>query len=95
MTTPAQEETPIKKRTGWSSEGLEVVDASDPRFWTINEAAERLGPPKIDAGQLRILARIAGLEPKGKRRGATDRAGRHARVYLAEELIALHDRLPK
>jgi len=63
-----------------------------PDFWTASEAAAILGPPELTPGQVRQLIRIAGLEPAGKRRVTTyGRAGRHARVFAARDLIRAYE----
>lgn len=76
---------------GWSSTGLKTLGDS-PDHWTPAEAAAILGPPHLDAAQVRQLIRLAGLEPAGKRRvTAHGRAGRHARVYPAADLIRAYE----
>ena len=76
---------------GWSSAGLKTL-GDDPAYWTAEQASSLLGPPALAPAQVRTLIRCAGLEPAGKRRvTAYGMSGRHARVYLATDLIRLYD----
>jgi hypothetical protein len=80
----------VTNARGWSSAGLRAV-GDDPHLWTAQEASAILGPPALTPTQVRALIRCAGLEPAGKRSGASQGAGRAARVYRAADLIKLYD----
>lgn len=80
---------------GWTSLGLKTV-GDDPQYWTAAEAAVLLGPPDLNTDEVRRLIRLFDISPVGKRRTTGHRqAGRHARVYLASELIEAYDKLSK
>jgi hypothetical protein len=80
---------------GWSSVGLKTV-GDDENLWTVTDAANLLGPPKLSPGQVRQLISMMSLEPVGKRRVTVlGRSGRHARVYRAIELIKAYDALSR
>lgn len=84
---------PRMPERGWSSRGLRVVH-DDPLLWTAADAAGLLGPPRLEAAQVRRLIRMIGLKPIGKRRvTAQGSSGRHARVYRAGDLIAAYEAL--
>ena len=82
----------VAKR-GWSSHGLQVVDAEEARYWSTDDAARFLGPPALDQAQVRQLIKLTGIEPVGKRRVTLpgQRGGRHVRVYDSVELIKAYD----
>lgn len=78
---------------GWSSSGLKTV-GDDDSLWTVSEAANLLGPPKLTPAQVRLLVRFFRIDPVGKRRVTSyGRSGRHARVYAADALIRAYDLL--
>jgi hypothetical protein len=80
---------------GWSSDGLKTV-GDDEKLWTAAEAAVLLGPPDLNTTEVRRLVQLFNLQPIGKRRTTGHgQAGRHARVYLASELIEAYDKLSK
>ena len=80
---------------GWSSEGLRTV-ADDATLWTAAEAAVLLGPPDLNVSEVRRLIGLFGIQAVGKRRTTGHgHAGRHARVYLATDLIEAYDKLSK
>lgn len=80
---------------GWSSEGLKAV-GDDDTLWTAAEAAVLLGPPDLNVTEVRRLISLFNITPAGKRRTTGQgRAGRHARVYLASDLIEAYDKLSK
>lgn len=81
--------TDVKR--GWSSAGLRTISPSDPRYWSIAEAARLLGPPQLDEAAVRQLVKLAGIEPRGKRQNGPKR--RHVRVYDAVEFIAAFEKL--
>lgn len=82
-------------RKGWSSKGLKTV-GDDPKYWTVADAARLLGPPVLDARAVRNLVNILGITPVGKRRVTQDgHSGRHARVYLAQDLIKAYHAIQK
>lgn len=70
---------------GWRSDDLEVIPASDARYWSIADAARLLGPPVLTERQLRELIGICQLRPAGKRSAGPNR--RHVRVYEAIRMI--------
>ncbi len=81
-----------KSKRGWSSEGLDVISADDPGFWSTADAARFLGPPELSQAQVRQLVRLGGLEPAGKRRVTIrGRGGRHVRVYRSSDLIKAYE----
>jgi hypothetical protein len=90
--TPSPADLPTSTaRKGWSSAGLVTV-GDNAGLWTAEQAAAILGPPILTPTQVRHLIRCASLQPAGKRRVSPHgMAGRHARVYKAEELIRLYD----
>lgn len=66
----------------------------DPALWTAADAARLLGPPELNAAQVRQLIRLFDVQAVGKRRvTAHGRSGRHARVYSAAALIRAFDLL--
>lgn len=72
---------------GWTSVGLEAV-APDEKLWTVNEAAQLLGPPVITTEVLEWL----GIEPVGTRcQDGPEKRGRRPRVYRAIDLIKAYD----
>lgn len=77
---------------GWSAKGL-PVRGDDPKEWTVAEAAVHLGPPHLSVAEVRQLARIAGIQPVGRRRTSTSGSGRYARVYRAVDFIKAYDAL--
>jgi len=89
---------------GWTSQNLAPV-GDDERLWTIVDAASRLGPLPGDPDdtpldttiiRLRNAARCNQLRlpPAGKRRSARPgRPGRYARVYRADDFIALYEKM--
>jgi hypothetical protein len=82
---------------GWSSHGLSTV-GDDTSLWTVSDAANLLGPPDLDAAQVRELIKMFrlkyDLKPVGKRRVTVrGRGGRHARVYRADSLIKAYNDL--
>lgn len=80
---------------GWSSDGLKTV-GTDEELWTAAEAAVLLGPPDLSVSEVRRLIRERGLRPVGKRRvTGYGQSGRHARVFLAVDLIRAYDELYK
>lgn len=79
---------------GWRSTRLEVVPDTDPKYWSVADAAERVtDEPTLTEPEWRQLVRLAGLVPAGKRRNGARR--RHVRVFLAADLVQLHTMLKK
>jgi hypothetical protein len=81
-------ETP--QRRGWSSAGLEIIEAGNSSYWSTREAALLLGDG-LKPEQVRSLIRLAGIEPAGKRHGPSRRGGRYVRVYAAIDLIKAYE----
>jgi hypothetical protein len=80
---------------GWTSENLKTV-GDDDKLWTAAEAAVFLGPPDLNASEVRRLISLFNIKPVGKRRTTGHGLpGRHARVFLASELIEAYDKLSK
>lgn len=80
---------------GWSSTGLRTV-GDDETLWTVTDAANLLGPPRLSEIQVRQLVKMLNLKPRGKRRVTPlGQPGRHARVYEAEALIKAYDALSR
>lgn len=80
---------------GWSSDGLKTV-GDDETLWTAAEAAVLLGPPDLNVAEVRRLISLFNITAVGKRRTTGHgRAGRHARVYRATDLIEAYDKLSK
>ena len=91
---------------GWTSTDLTVVH-EDESLWTINDAAQHLGPLPGDPQEmphdvliykLRLYARLhpRKLPPSGKRRSSQPgHPGRYARVYRAADFIALYEGLDR
>jgi hypothetical protein len=78
-------------RRGWSNAGLPTV-GDDGALWSVADAARLLGPPDLNADQVRNLIRLTNIRPVGIRRIGRH-SGRGARVYLAGDLIRAYDAL--
>jgi hypothetical protein len=66
---------------------MRPAENPDIRYWSASEARLVLAP-HLSTSDLRRIIRCAGLEPRGSRHSSSLR-GRPAKVYLAEDLIAL------
>lgn len=82
-------------KRGWSSASLTIV-AEDERLWTVEEAAQLLGPPVLAPWQVRQLVAMWQIKPIGVRtRSGAERRGRQPRVYRALDLIRAYDAISK
>lgn len=82
-------------KRGWTSAELRVV-TDDDRLWTVEEAAQLLGPPVLAPWQVRQLVTMWQIKPVGVRsRTGTEKRGRQPRVYRAIDLIRAYDALSK
>lgn len=80
---------------GWTATELRVI-AQDERLWTVDEAAQLLGPPVLEPGQVRHLVTMWQIKPVGVRsRTGVEKRGRQPRVYRAIDLIRAYDALSK
>lgn len=82
-------------KRGWTSTDLRVV-TEDDRLWTVEEAAQLLGPPMLAPWQVRQLVVMWQIKPVGVRsRSGEEKRGRQPRVYRAIDLIKAYDALSK
>jgi hypothetical protein len=84
-------EVPRRSNAGWTSENLPLVAESDGSFWSVANAAELLGPPKLSEKQVRNLIDLLDMQPVGKRTAGPRR--RHVRVYSAIALITAFEKV--
>lgn len=82
-------------KRGWTCNGLALVE-EDERLWTVQQAAQFLGPPALAPWEVRRIILWLNIQPVGTyRKDGPEKRGRRPRVYRAIDLIKAYDTLSR